>query len=132
MYNYSKMHTPIEITDEAMEYIQTKVHAKVDSYISLGGGSVIGLGKSLVSRSPLPHICIVTTYSGSEMTYMVGESVNGRKTTRRDPKVLPRTVIYDVDFTLTLDVEWSCYSAMNAMAASGKVSFLLCTNVSHR
>ncbi len=36
------------------------------------------------------------------MTDILGETAGGEKTTRRDPSILPETVIYDVDLTLTL------------------------------
>ncbi|KAI5308869.1 hypothetical protein KEM55_004672 [Ascosphaera atra] len=64
----------------------------------------------------LPHICLPTTYSGSEMTPILGETVEGRKTTRTDPKILPTVVIYDVDFTLSLPARTSATSGMNAIA----------------
>lgn len=38
------------------------------------------------------------------MTSSLGQTANGQKTTRSDPKILPGTVIYDVDLTTTLRV----------------------------
>jgi alcohol dehydrogenase class IV len=87
--------------------------------ISIGGGSTIGLGKAISIRTGLPHICIPTTYSGSEMTPVLGETEDGRKTTRSDPKILPGTVIYDVDLTMTLPVATTSTSGINAIAHSG-------------
>ncbi len=59
---------------------------------------------------------IPTTYAGSEMTDILGETKDGEKTTRRSPDIRPETVIYDVDLTLTLPVGLTVTSAMNALA----------------
>lgn len=107
------MHTPVEITARAVEYA-LQVHA--DSLVSLGGGSTIGLGKALASRMGLPHICIPTTYAGSEMTPILGETENGVKTTKSDPSILPSVVIYDVHLTMTLPASMSATSGVNSIA----------------
>jgi alcohol dehydrogenase class IV len=87
--------------------------------VSIGGGSTIGLGKAISIRTGLPHICIPTTYAGSEMTPILGETADGQKKTRSDPKILPSTVIYDVDLTMTLPVDMTATSGVNAIAHSG-------------
>lgn len=121
IFTKATMHTPSHITDEALEYAKT---TKADSVISIGGGSTIGLGKAISIRTGLPHICIPTTYAGSEMTPILGETQDGKKTTRSDPKILPGTVIYDVDLTMTLPAGMSTTSGVNAIAHSG-MYFLL-------
>ncbi|RMZ82855.1 hypothetical protein DV737_g1900, partial [Chaetothyriales sp. CBS 132003] len=50
------------------------------------------------------------------MTPILGETQDGKKTTRSDPKILPGTVIYDVKLTLTLPVALSATSGVNAIA----------------
>lgn len=107
------MHTPVEITEKALGVLK---EAGADCLVSIGGGSTIGLGKALSVRSGLPHIAIPTTYAGSEMTPILGETKDGVKTTRRDPAILPGLVIYDVDLTLALPVEMSVTSGINAIA----------------
>lgn len=104
VFDQAAMHTPIHITEQALEHSN---EVDPDCVVSIGGGSTIGLGKAISVRTGLPHICIPTTYAGSEMTPVVGETADGKKTTRSDPKILPGTVIYDVDFTLTLPVNMS-------------------------
>ena len=47
---------------------------------------------------------------------MLGETDSGLKTTRTDPKILPETVLYDVDLTVGLPVHTSVTSGINAMA----------------
>ena len=107
------MHTPVEITEEAMA--QVRLH-DVDGTVAFGGGSTIGLGKAIALQSDLPQIVIPTTYAGSEMTPFIGQTENGVKTTQRTLKVLPETVIYDVSLTLSLPPRLSGTSGMNAVA----------------
>jgi maleylacetate reductase len=64
----------------------------------------------------LPQIVVPTTYAGSEMTDILGETEGGSKTTRRSPAIRPETVIYDVDLTLGLPPRLSAASGMNAIA----------------
>lgn len=112
-YAKATMHTPTNVTEDAMSFVAT---VSADCVISIGGGSTIGLGKAISIRTGLHHICIPTTYAGSEMTPILGETDQGRKTTRSDPAIRPKTVIYDVDLTLTLPVSLSSTSGVNAIA----------------
>ncbi|MCU1610104.1 MAG: Maleylacetate reductase [Pseudonocardiales bacterium] len=57
-----------------------------------------------------------TTYAGSEMTPIWGVTDGGRKTTGRDPTVLPATVVYDPALTTSLPADISAASGMNALA----------------
>jgi alcohol dehydrogenase class IV len=116
LYSNATMHTPTHITDEALEYASK---SGADCVISFGGGSTTGLGKAISVRTGLEHISIPTTYAGSEMTPILGETADGRKTTRTDKKILPGTVIYDVDFTMTLPESLSATSGVNAIAHAG-------------
>src|SRR5215475_1696577 len=93
------MHTPVEVTAQALAAMKV---CEADCVVSLGGGSTTGLGKALALRTGVNQLCIPTTYAGSEMTPILGETKDGLKTTVRDPAVLPETVIYDVDLTLSL------------------------------
>ncbi|KAL7893292.1 putative maleylacetate reductase [Trichoderma sp. SZMC 28014] len=107
------MHTPITITEEAVEMAKS---TSSDSVISIGGGSTIGLGKAISFRTNLIHLAIPTTYAGSEVTPVLGETQDGRKMTKSDPKILPSIVIYDVDLTMTLPVALTAASGVNAIA----------------
>ena len=113
LFDGAVMHTPVQVSQAALDLA---VSIKADGFISFGGGSAIGLGKILSLRTRLPHLAIPTTYSGSEMTSLVGETRDGRKHTTRDPQLLPGTVIYDVDQTLDLPLLTSVMSAMNGIA----------------
>ncbi|CAH0051731.1 unnamed protein product [Clonostachys solani] len=113
IFSEATMHTPVEVTLQAVKYAE---ESNCDSLVSIGGGSTIGLGKAISFRKGLYHVTIPTTYAGSEVTPVVGETENGRKTTKSDPKILPGMVIYDVDLTLTLPVGMSSTSGINAIA----------------
>lgn len=107
------MHTPIDVTDNA---ITAYLAAKADCVISLGGGSTTGLGKAIALRTGADQVVIPTTYAGSEMTDILGETAGGEKTTRRDPAIRPEVVIYDVDLTISLPVALTMTSGLNAIA----------------
>jgi|SRR5579871_4421991 len=107
------MHTPVEVTDRVLSSV---VEVSADCLISLGGGSTTGLSKALALRTGLPQIAVPTTYAGSEATPILGQTEQGRKTTLRSEKVLPRVVIYDVDLTLAMPVSLSVVSGLNAVA----------------
>ncbi|MGI8397638.1 maleylacetate reductase [Agrobacterium deltaense] len=107
------MHTPVEVTENALDAFQ---RSGASTIVSLGGGSTTGLGKAIAVRTGADQVVIPTTYAGSEMTDILGETTAGEKTTRRSPDVRPETVIYDVDLTMSLPVKLTVTSAMNAIA----------------
>jgi alcohol dehydrogenase class IV len=107
------MHTPVDATETALQVVRD---LGVDAVVAVGGGSTTGLGKAIALRTDLPQIVLPTTYAGSEMTPILGETKDGVKTTQRTPKVLPEVVIYDVDLTLGLPPAIAMTSGMNAMA----------------
>src|SRR5882672_2044694 len=107
------MHTPVELTERVLQRLRT---AAPDCLVSLGGGSTTGLSKALALRTDLPQIVIPTTYAGSEATPILGQTEQGRKTTLRSPKVLPRVILYDIELTLEMPARLSVVVGMNAMA----------------
>ena len=107
------MHTPVEVTEKAVDAFRASGATAV---VSLGGGSTTGLGKAIAVRTGADQVVIPTTYAGSEMTDILGETAAGEKTTRRSPDIRPETVIYDVDLTMSLPVGLTVTSAMNAIA----------------
>jgi maleylacetate reductase len=107
------MHVPIESAREARDEA-TRLGA--DCAVAIGGGSTTGLGKAIALESGLPILAIPTTYAGSEMTPIYGITEAGIKKTGRDARVLPRTVIYDPELTLTLPMAMTVTSALNAIA----------------
>jgi maleylacetate reductase len=107
------MHTPVEVTEAA---VAAYAAAGADCVVALGGGSTIGLGKAIALRTGADQVAVPTTYAGSEMTDILGETAGGRKATRRDPAVRPETVIYDVALTLGLPSALTAASGLNALA----------------
>jgi maleylacetate reductase len=113
IFDQAVMHTPIKAVEAAREMARS---LGADCCITVGGGSTIGFGKAIALTSSLPIVAVPTTYSGSEMTTIWGISEGGAKKTGRDPKVMPKAVIYDPQLTLDLPVGVSAASGMNAMA----------------
>lgn len=113
VFDRATMHTPVSVTEQALDVVRER---DVDGVVSVGGGSTIGLGKALALRTDMPQIAIPTTYAGSEMTPIIGETKDGQKITQRTRKVLPETTIYDVSLTLSLPPAISVASGMNAIA----------------
>ncbi len=107
------MHTPVDVTEAAMKVV---AETRADCVVSLGGGSTTGLGKAIAYRTDLPQIVVPTTYAGSEVTPILGQTEGGRKTTVRDARILPEIVIYDPALTLGLPISMSVTSGLNAMA----------------
>ncbi|MFF4249886.1 maleylacetate reductase [Streptomyces sp. NPDC001663] len=113
LHDGARMHVPVEVADRAVEAARA---AGADGCVAVGGGSSIGLGKAIALRTGLPLIAVPSTYSGSEMTPVWGLTEHGAKRTGRDPSVLPRSVVYDPELTLSLPVPLSVTSGINAIA----------------
>ena len=113
IYSGAAMHTPVEITEQAMQAVRD---ADADCLVSVGGGSTIGLGKAIALRTDLPQVVLPTTYAGSEATPILGQTEDGVKTTQRGPKILPEVIVYDVDLTLSLPPKLTVTSGLNAIA----------------
>src|SRR5437764_9214390 len=113
IFDQAVMHTPIAQVEAARAMAGS---LEADCCIVVGGGSTIGFGKAIALSSSVPVLAVPTTYSGSEMTTIWGISEGGAKKTGRDPKVLPKCVIYDPQLTIDLPVATSAASGMNAIA----------------
>ncbi len=113
IFSGATMHTPVEVTAEAMRIVEKE---QIDCIVAIGGGSTTGLSKAIAYRTDLPQVVIATTYAGSEMTPILGQTEGGVKTTLTDQKVIPEVVIYDVQLTLSLPPEFSGTSGINAIA----------------
>jgi len=113
VFDQATMHTPVQVTEDALKVVK---EAGADCVVSLGGGSTTGLGKAIAYRTGLHQIVVPTTYAGSEVTPILGQTEKGEKTTLRSEKVLPEVVIYDPELTLGLPVAMSVTSGLNAIA----------------
>ncbi len=113
VFDRAVMHVPIESAREARA---EAARLGADCAVAVGGGSTTGLGKAIALDSGLPIVAIPTTYAGSEMTPIYGLTEDGLKKTGRDARVLPRTVIYDPQLSLTLPLGLTVTSGLNAIA----------------
>ena len=109
------MHVPAEVAGRARD---AAAAARADAVVSIGGGSATGLAKAIAMTSGIPVIAVPTTYAGSEATAVWGLTEGDKKTTGTDPKVLPKVVVYDAMLTLSLPVDLSVASGLNALAHS--------------
>ena len=113
LFDKARMHVPIEVAGQAREEAR-KLGA--DCCVAVGGGSTTGLAKAIALVSTLPILAIPTTYAGSEMTPIWGITEGGVKKTGRDPRVLPKMVIYDPTLTITMPPGLSATSGINSIA----------------
>lgn len=109
----ARMHVPVEVVAAAAE---EAARLGADGYLAVGGGSTVGLGKALALRFGAPVVAVPTTYAGSEMTPIWGLTEDAQKRTGRDRAVLPRSVVYDPELTLSLPAPVSATSGLNALA----------------
>jgi alcohol dehydrogenase class IV len=117
IFDGAVMHVPVE-TAAAAHALAVQLGA--DGCVAVGGGTAIGLGKAIAltvaAPGVFPILAIPTTFSGSEMTPIHGTTSRGQKKTGRDPRVLPRTVIYDPQLLMALPARVVGPSGMNAVA----------------
>lgn len=113
--NFSEvvMHVPVDVAARAVGAARA---VDADSLVVVGGGSAIGTAKAIAKETGLPILAVPTTYAGSEMTPIWGLTEARLKTTGRDPRVLPRVVVYDPELTVSLPPGLSAASGMNALA----------------
>jgi alcohol dehydrogenase class IV len=121
----SAQHVPEVIAGQAIERGRA---AAIDAVVSVGGGSATGLGKAIVLELDVPLIAVPTTYAGSEMTPIHGRTRDGRKETGRDPRVLPRTVVYDPELCLGMPPRLAAASGMNALAHCAEALWVTAAN----
>ncbi|WP_069758641.1 maleylacetate reductase [Streptomyces sp. LUP47B] len=107
------MHVPVAVAERARA---VAAEHEADLIVSVGGGSTTGLAKAVALTSGLPVVAVPTTYAGSEATDVWGLTEGTTKTTGSDARVLPRAVVYDAELTLSLPVELSVASGLNALA----------------
>ncbi|MEU8224384.1 maleylacetate reductase [Kribbella sp. NPDC048915] len=127
-------HVPTELATEARAMASD---LDVDAVVAIGGGSAIGLAKAVARTAPAPPeahgvgreahgvgreahsvgiVAVPTTYAGSEMTPVWGETADGRKSTGTDVRVLPKVVVYDPELSRELPLQVTTASVANAIA----------------
>lgn len=106
-------HVPAEVAAQAVGQSDA---CRADLLVSLGGGSATGLAKAVAKERGIRILAIPTTYAGSEMTQIWGLTEGVTKTTGRDERVRPCTVVYDPELTLSMPAALTAASGMNALA----------------
>ncbi|NUQ96748.1 MAG: maleylacetate reductase [Streptomyces sp.] len=107
------MHVPVDVAERARK---AATEGAVDALVCVGGGSTTGLAKAVALTTGLPIVAVPTTYAGSEATNVWGLTEGEVKTTGVDPRVLPRSIVYDASLLSSLPVEMSVASGLNALA----------------
>ena len=74
IYAGATMHTPVEVTEQA---VAAAGERGADGLVAVGGGSTTGLAKAIALRTDLPQVVVPTTYAGSEMTPIIGQTESG-------------------------------------------------------
>ena len=108
-----QQHVPVEAAARA---VAAASEAGADCLVAMGGGSATGMAKAVALERPVPIVAVPTTYAGSEVTPIYGLTGPEGKRTGRDPRVLPRTVVYDPALTTGLPAQVTGPSGMNALA----------------
>lgn len=120
VFAQAMMHVPLETVRRAQQETEG---LKADGLVAIGGGSTVGLAKALALDTGLPIVAVPTTYAGSEVTPIYGLTEGSVKRTGRDPRVLPRTVIYDAELSAGLPMEMTVTSLFNAMAHAAEAIY---------
>ena len=115
-------HVPTEVATAARARAR---EVGADAIVAIGGGSAVGLAKAIaltatstaeVGGGGVVVVAVPTTYAGSEMTPVWGETAGGSKTTGTDMRVLPRVVVYDPVLSRGLPLKVTAASVANAVA----------------
>ena len=102
--------------------------AGAEAVVAIGGGTPLGLAKAVALTEEIPVVAVPTTYSGSEMTGIVGITRDGVKRTQAGAFVRPRAVIYDPTLTLGLAPRATAGSGMNAVAHAIEALYVAAAN----
>jgi maleylacetate reductase len=113
LFDEVREHVPVELAERAREAARER---GAEAVVSIGGGSATGLAKAVALAVDVRIVAVPTTYAGSELTPMYGLTSEGQKRTGRDPRVVPRVVVYDPLLTLSMPASVTGPSALNALA----------------
>ncbi|KAH7240642.1 hypothetical protein B0J15DRAFT_568773 [Fusarium solani] len=114
------------ILSSAVITVPTRISGR-DCVISVGGDSAVTLARAVSLRKGIPHICIPTTFSGSEMIPessnpvprerggSEGSNSRAAREIARETKTLPAVIIYDDDLTTSSSTRFSAPSDEDIM-----------------
>lgn len=104
----------VQVPSRVIDDTITRIMGR-DCVISVGGGSAVNLARAIASRKGIPHICIPTTYAGSELISQTSSGREHKKSSLGDSKTPPTVVIYDEDLTVSSPKRFSAPSAFLSM-----------------
>lgn len=112
-FTEAQQHVPVAVAEAARA---AAADHQADLVLSVGRGSTTGTAKAIALTTGLPILAVPTTYAGSEATPVWGLTDGQRKTTGTDRRVLPTTVVYDPELTVSLPSDLTAVSGLNALA----------------
>jgi maleylacetate reductase len=104
-----------EVPSHRIDEIAEATH-DADGLLAVGGGSAIDLAKAVSVATGLPVVSVPTTYSGSEWTPTFGIRDTQRRMQGGGAGATLAGIVYDPDLMLTLPLEESVGTSMNALA----------------
>ena len=104
-----------EVPSDRIDEIGAAVDG-ADGLLAVGGGSAIDLAKAVSNATGLPVVSVPTTYSGAEWTPSFGIRDPERRMQGGGGGASLAGIVYDPELTLTLPLEESVATAMNAIA----------------
>jgi hypothetical protein len=111
------------ILSSAVVTVPSRISSR-DCVVSIGGGSAVTLARAVGLRKGIPHICIPTTYSGSELHPGAGPSDSATEEEAKDlaseSKTLPAVIIYDDNLTMSSPTQLSAPSDEKVMGDSAR------------
>jgi maleylacetate reductase len=104
-----------EVPSDRIEEIAAAT-GDADALLAVGGGSAIDLAKAVSAATGLPVVSVPTTYSGAEWAPSFGIRDSQRRMRGGGGGASLAGIVYDPELTLTLPLEESVGTAMNALA----------------
>jgi maleylacetate reductase len=104
-----------EVPSDRIDEIAATI-GDADGLLAVGGGSAIDLTKAVSVATGLPVVSVPTTYSGSEWAPSFGIRDPQRRMQGGGAGAKLAGIVYDPELTLTLPLEESVGTAMNALA----------------
>lgn len=134
-----RQHAPVADLDKATELVQSD--PSIDTIISVGGGSPIDSAKAIAYRVNekssekdkdkwLTHICIPTTLSAAECTFIAGYTQSdGVKTGVNHPNIIPSHILYDASFALHTPPHLFASTGIRALDHAVEIQYHPCSTL---